>query len=120
MMQKMMTMSPCTSMFTPSSSFMAEQDPKRDDLVQSVMEDAEHKFSMQSAPVQKRVTITIMMTGTPREKSASIAEVGGARQLAEAYGQYQLKTLCELQNNYGENIDTICDLIAGANKHLTI
>lgn len=120
MMQKMMTMSPCTSMFAPSSSFMAEQDPKRDDLVQSVMEAAEHKFSMQAAPVQKRVTITIMMSGAPCEKSASAVEIGGARQLAEAYGQYQLKTLCELQNTYGDNVDTICDLIAGANKHLTI
>lgn len=120
MMKKMMTMAPCTSMFTPSSSFMAEQDPKREDLVQNVMEDAESKFSMQTAPMQKRVTITIMMTGAPREKAASVAEVNGARQLAEVYGQYQLKTLCELQNRYGDSIDTMCDIIAGANKHLTI
>lgn len=123
MVQKMMTMSPCTSMFAPSSSFMAEQDPKREDLVQNVMEDAERKFSIHGEPARKRITITIMMSGgAPQEKSASIAEIEGARQLAEVYGQYQIRTLCDLQDRMHdkENIDMVCDLIAGANKHLTI
>lgn len=125
MISKMMSMAPCTSMFTPSSEFMAEQDPKRGDLVQNVMESMERKFSTKVEPVQHRVTTIIIKSGSADSssaeefvKSAAAQQVDmqKAAQLAEAYGQYQIRALCDIKNEYGDAAEQLCDLVVGGNS----
>lgn len=129
MMKKMMSMSPCTSLFRPSSEFMAEQDPKRGDLVQKVMDTMEDKFSLRQEPAQRRVvTIVIKMASVLEraerldefEKSAAYHSVNSdnAKQLAEVYGQYQIRALCDMRDTFGDAVDNACDLVVGANTAL--
>jgi hypothetical protein len=97
---------------------MAECDPKKEDLVQNVMDDAEDKFSMDAEPVKQRVIkITITASKAPEiiVKKASFSKQ--ASDLAEAYAQYQIRALCDIQNvdKYTEFVDNICDLVVGSN-----
>lgn len=123
MLPRIMTMAPCTSIFTPSSEFMAERDPKRGDLVQNVMDSMENKFSMKQAPMTQRVTTIVIRCSAPKvvcrmQKSAAVANdefENAAQQLAEAYGQYQIRALCDMENWYGDQVHNICDSVVGSN-----
>lgn len=129
MMGRMMIMKPCTSLFAPSSEFMAEQDPKRGDLVQSVMDSIEDKFSTKSEPMGQRVmTIVIRATTAPRivcrmDKQASVAGnqlMEKAAQLAETYAQYQVRALCDMQKWYGDQVNNLVDVVAGSNSGIIV
>lgn len=112
------SMIPCCSMFQAGSRFMAECDPKKEDLVQNVMDDAEDKFSMDAEPVKQRVIkITITASKTPEIIVKKASFVKQATDLAEAYAQYQIRALCDIQNvdKYTEFVDNICDLVVGSN-----
>lgn len=126
-MRKVMTMTPITDSFCGASEFMRSQDPKREDLVQNFMDEAEQKFSTRPEAVRQRV-ITIMIrikvpggSSDVREKiekaANSSASLEQAQELAEAYGQYQLKSLCEQEDMHGDsfNRDYAADLVAGSN-----
>lgn len=118
MLSCMSSVVPCCSMFQAGSRFAAECDPKKEDLVQNVMDDAEEKFSMDAEPAKQRVIrITITTTKAPEVivKKSSFAKQ--AYDLAEAYAQYQVRALCDIQNvdKYAGVVDNICDLVVGSN-----
>jgi hypothetical protein len=82
------------------------------------MDDAEEKFSMDAEPAKQRVIrITITTTKAPEVivKKSSFAKQ--AYDLAEAYAQYQVRALCDIQNvdKYAGVVDNICDLVVGSN-----
>ena len=123
MAQRMMIIRPHTSLFAPSSEFMAEQDSKKDDLVQNVMDAMEDKFSVKEEPMKQRVTTVIIRVSSPRvvcrmvkAASAAPAELQKAAQLAEVYGQYQVRALCDMKNLFGEQVENLCDVVVGSNS----
>lgn len=126
MMPRMLTMTPCTHLFTPSCELDAEDDPKRNDLVSNVMESAEEKFSIREAPVKQRVIrITISMSPSAKDpevefKKAANADVNvnHAEELCSSYAQYQLETLSAMRKLHGDSVvnDTTFDFVAGANS----
>lgn len=123
MAQRMMIIRPHTSLFAPSSEFMAEQDSKKDDLVQNVMDAMEDKFSVKEEPMKQRVTTVIIRVSSPRvvcrmvkAASAAPAELQKAAQLAEVYGQYQIRALCDMKNLFGEQVENLCDVVVGSNS----
>lgn len=129
LVNKMMSVCPCTSLFRPSSEFMAEQDPKRGDLVQNVMDSMENKFSLKQGPVQQRVITIVIKTASVLDRADRLSEfnksaaattvnLDSAQQLAEAYGQYQIRTLCDMRESFGDAVDNVYDLVAGANTAL--
>lgn len=129
MMSKMMSMTPCTSLFYPSSESVASMDPKRDDLVQNVMEDMEQKFSVKEAPIKRRVMTIIIKSGSFNDNKASefmktaaaqAVPYENAKTLAEVYGQYQLSALCSIKDIYGDNTEDLCDLVVGGNNGINI
>lgn len=121
----MFHMTPVTHMFSPCSEFAAEQDCKRGDLVQNVMDSAEAKFSMKEVPARRRVVTIIVKAadaGSHREEGlmkAASSEVNleKAAALAQGYGQYQLSSLCAMRDIIGEASmgENIYNIVAGSN-----
>ena len=125
MVPKMFMMRPCTEEFCAGDEWSASTDRGRGDLVQNVMDKAEDKFSIQEGPVRKRVIqITIVQNMGPDnadaefDKAASaVADSYAAQDLAETYGQYQLRALCDIDRfNPGTVTDRTCSMIAAANS----
>jgi hypothetical protein len=125
MVPKMFMMRPCTEEFCAGDEWSASTDRGRGDLVQNVMDKAEDKFSIQEGPVRKRVIqITIVQNmGSDNadaefDKAASVvADSYAAQDLAETYGQYQLRALCDIDRfNPGTVTDRTCSMIAAANS----
>lgn len=118
---------PMMNDFHADSEYSAEHDPKRDDLVQKFMDKAEEKFSIEAAPMRRRITIVIMCSSASPsdvkhevEKAASCYNdpEGNAIKLAAAYGQYQAAALSDMRDILGTDAvgDHVYDIIAGANS----
>lgn len=126
MASRIMTIRPITSEFAGGSDFRCENDPGNSDLVQNFMNKAEEKFSLRDDHVKRRVlTIVIRISipdhsvGEKLEKAAScMVSHDQASTLAEAYGQYQIRALCDIDNRHGESVvnDNMYDIVAGANS----
>lgn len=119
--------SPIMSEFCGSSDYVCKQDPKQADLVQNFMDKAEDKFSIEAEPVKRRVltiVIKVAIPGSTEEKfnKAASANVSynDASALANAYGQYQIRALCDIRDRKGADFinDSTYDMIAGANSVL--
>lgn len=122
-----LSMTSYTPCFEPSSRFMAESDMCNHDSVQKVMDGIEDKFSMKEEPVKTRVTAIIIKKGsfnkdvsTQLTKSASSYIDPAAKELANAYGQYTIRALCDLKETYGDNVYNLCDVIVGSNIGLSV
>lgn len=121
--RKVYTMVPCTDAFAAGSEFASECDPKRDDLVQKVMDKAEDKFSVKDEPSRKRVLRIIIKAGSVNrdgafEKAAAAkCDTQKAMDLSEAYGQYQLRSLVDMKDMHGDAInDNTYDMVVSANS----
>lgn len=121
--RKVYTMVPCTDSFAAGSEFASERDPKQGDLVQKMMDNAEDKFSVADEPARKRVLRIIIKAGSVNregafEKAASAqCDLQKATDLAEMYGQYQLRSLVDMRDMHGEAInDRTYDMVASANS----
>lgn len=128
MMSKVMSILPMTSMFRSGSDFASEQDCHCGDLVQKFMDKAEDKFSISTEPVTRRVMTIIIKAGSTNnsavaefEKAASLnVDENKAHDLAMAYGQYQIRALCDMRDRHGDDMlgENVYDLVAGANSVL--
>lgn len=128
MMGRMMSMMPITDSFRSDGEFSRERDPGQHDLVQNFMDKAEEKFSTSPEHVKGRVLTIVIRIKMPGGSSDDVEEkmhkaassnvsYESASQLADAYGQYQLRALCDIEDNQYDkfNSDYMCDLVAGAN-----
>lgn len=120
MLSTMSSVIPCCSMFSAGSQFASDCDFKKDDLVQNVMDDAEDKFSVHEEPVKTRTIRIIIATSGPVQqvtitKKASYSSQ--AQDLAEAYAQYQVRALCDINELDKRNgsVENMCDIIVGSN-----
>lgn len=126
MAPRMLTMAPCTEMFAPCGAMDADDDPKKQDLVDNVMDKAEEKFSIKEGPVKRRViriTITLVPGASDPDvefkKAASApVNVAHAEELCSTYGQYQLAALSAIRSIHGDSVvnDSTFDFVAGANS----
>lgn len=116
---------PCADCFSACSDYKASRDPKNDEI-QNLMDSAEQKFSVQEEPVRRRVLKITISIGLPsatqlqnrvKEAAAADASYNNCLELAQAYGQYQAKALCDI-SNYHTITDNMIDTIAGANTIL--
>lgn len=117
---------PCADCFSASSDYKANIDPKNDEI-QNLMDIAEEKFSIQQEPVRKRIIrITISIGGNPsvdklenqvKEAASANASYNDCVELAQAYGQYQIKALSDI-SNYHEITPNMIDTVAGSNTIL--
>lgn len=127
-MSNMLTISPCTSLFRPCGEIVAESDPKRCDLVQNVMDEAEEKFSVRAEPVHRRVVTIIIKAaadntyGIKRQEAfvkaaTAEADIEKAAALANMYGQYQIGALCAMRDMLENQAlgDNVYDMIAAGN-----
>lgn len=122
----LMTMTPMTNEFAGGSDFKCSCDPKHNDFVQNFMNKAEEKFSIKAEPLKKRVLTIVIRVTIPGsaveeklEKAASSAvSFKAASNLAEAYGQYQVRALCDMKDRHGDTVinDNTYDIVAGANS----
>lgn len=126
MMGNMTTVKPVTHLFEAGSEFAAEQDPCHDDFVQKFMDRAEEKFSVRTEPVQRRVLTIIIKAASDTasaefEKAAALdVDMNKAVDLANTYGQYQIRALCDMREMLGDDSlnEDVYDLVAGANSVL--
>jgi hypothetical protein len=127
MMSTMMPFPSMMSEFCGSSDRACCNDPKHADLVQNFMDKAEDKFSIEAEPVKQRVltiVIKIAMPGAVEDKFQKAASYNvsykDAAALANAYGQYQVRALCDIRDRKGADFinDNTYDMIAGANSVL--
>ena len=128
MMGHMMSMTPMTDSFCCDGEYSRERDPGHHDLVQNFMDKAEEKFSSNPEHVKNRVLTIVIRIKLPGGSDGDVEEKMNkaassdvpyqmARELANAYGQYQLQALSDIKANLGNefNEDYMCDLIAGSN-----
>jgi hypothetical protein len=115
------------SEFCGSSDRACCNDPKQADLVQNFMDKAEDKFSIEAEPVKQRVLTIVIKVAIPgavedKFQKAAAADVSykDASALANAYGQYQIRALCDIRDRKGADFinDNTYDMIAGANSVL--
>ena len=127
MMGSVMSVRPLTQEFAGSSDFCCSQDPHRSDFVQNFMDRVEDKFSLEPEPVKRRILTIVIRVSVPGsvedklQKAASYdVSYDSARALANAYGQYQVRALCDMQERRGSDFLTpgMFDLVAGANSVL--
>lgn len=126
MVMDMGSILPCADHFAACSDYKASKDPKNDEI-QDLMDQAENKFSIQQGPVRQRViriTITIGQPASPeslenrvKEAASCDASYDNCLELAQAYGQYQARALCDI-NTYHNVDDNMIDTIASANTVL--
>lgn len=127
MLSQLHTIIPYSDCFSACSDYKASRDEKND-IIQEVMDEAEQKFSIKEEPVRNRVIrITISIGGKlpsadklesqVKEAAAADASYNDCVQLAQAYGQYQIKALSDI-NNYHNINDNMIDTVAGANTIL--
>lgn len=120
-------MRPITDQFRASSNFMSDMD-QGNDGIQKLMDKVEDKFSMQSEPVRRRVIRITITCGVPdselserlQKNASSDADQWECRKLANAYAQYQIRALCDIQDKLGESAvnDNLIDTVAAANSAL--
>lgn len=117
-----LTMVPITDEFKASSRFMSSTDSKND-TVQNIMDKAQDKFSIEPDKATKRIIRITITCGKSNNKdkdfdkeAANVSEQQ-CRELASAYGQYQLRALCDMQDINGSDSITAntLDLITSAN-----
>lgn len=126
MIMNMGSIVPCADCFQACSDYKASRDSKNDDI-QNIMDGIEDKFSMKQEPVRGRIiriTITIGGKASPdhlenrvKEAASCEASYDDCHELAQAYGQYQARALCDI-SNYHEVNDNLIDTIASANTVL--
>lgn len=125
MVPRMFSMRPCTEEFRAGSEWSSDCDPGKSDLIQNVMDKAEDKFSVKDGPVRRRVIqITIIQGGLPENADVEFDKAAAAGvsdedalDLAETYGQYQLRSLCDIEQlNPGSVTDATHRMVAGANS----
>lgn len=132
---------PVTSQFRAGSSFMADHDPcprcpEGGDPVDKMMDSAEEKFSLAGDHPKYRVVHHMTKDDAededddaeeeekPRKRKRNKKEEEDtdeeekAAALAEAYGQYQIRALCDMKDLHGENFlqDNVYPMLAGANR----
>lgn len=115
---------PVTSHFRAGSEFMSNNSCGncRGDEVEDLMHTVEKDFSMNEPYVRTRVIyVDRDKNSSGREKNKSNGkESEKAANLAECYGQYQIRALCDMNNLHGSQFvtDNLCDMVAGANTGL--
>lgn len=124
---------PVTSHFRMGSAFMDDHchGNCRGDEVDDLMDKAEHDFSMHAEPVRTRIIFRDSYEGSKKKEDESDSSRGEkkkkddkdiekAANLAECYGQYQIRALCDMQQLHGSDFvsDSLCDMVAGANTGL--
>lgn len=99
-----------TDLMASDSDYVSECDPGKKDLVQGLMDRADQEFGLD--PERSRPRITIMLVqGGQDEGMKCAAELhtprtdGLARNLADAYGGYQLQALQDMQKIAGIELD---------------
>lgn len=116
---------PCADCFQSCSDYKASKDPKND-MVQNLMDVAEDKFSIKQEPIRRRVINITISIGIPsaerlenqvKEAASCDASYDNCLDLAQAYGQYQARALCDI-SNYHDVDGNMIDTIASANTVL--
>lgn len=122
-----MTSMPMLSDFCGSSDYVCKQDPKDGDLVQNFMDRAEEQFSIEAEPVKQRILTIVIKVAIPgsteakfNKAASSNVSYNDAAALANAYGQYQVRALCDIRDRKGADFinNSTYDLVAGANSVL--
>lgn len=126
---------PVTSQFRMGSSFLSDSlphsTPSGGDPVDKMMDSAEEKFSLGGEHLNHRVMKTEedeeeleereekkTERRKRRGKKEEDEEEEKAAALAEAYGQYQIRALCDMKELHGENFLSpgVFPLVASANR----
>lgn len=120
------------NMFDADNEFSAQCDPGRSDVINELMSRADDKFATDPEAVKNRVTLIIIKSGSNLDidehreacnaadkqqiKSASVD--ARAEVLAEAYAQYQLSAIQDIENIKGASFDEAQRLVlVGHNAH---
>lgn len=102
---------------------IAGYDTGCDDEVQKIMDAAGEKFRVETEPASQRIIqITIRQTTVNKPKCDDMsksAALGGAKQLAEAYGQYVAGALLDYTELTGNDVpDDTLTMLAAANRNI--
>lgn len=124
---KITKMIPVTSHFSAGGSHCCESDCCGKDEIDQLMDSAEEKFGTEDENVKIRIIYRTKDKSDDEDekpkkhKEESEEEQEKAANIAECYGQYQIRALCDIKNMHGSNAfnDSMYDLIAGANKGIS-
>lgn len=131
---KITKMIPVTSNFSAGGPHCDTTSCCGQDEIDKMLSDAEESFSTQDEPVKVRIiyrTTNSKSDDDNKEKSEKDEKKDDddkdekkqekAANIAECYGQYQIRALCDIRNLHGSNAfsDSMYDLIASANKGIS-
>jgi len=120
------------NMFDADSEFSSSCDPARSDLINEMMSKADERFAVDPEGVKNRVTVIIIKQGSNlnidqyradcvaagKELVKNASFDARASVLAEAYAQYQLSAITDIENIKGASIDEAQRLVfIGHNAH---
>jgi hypothetical protein len=99
-------------MFNPGDSLCEIADPCNTDAIDEVMKKLTEKFSCKVEPVRKRVVITIIKSGSAKNREFREASEAKLNKYATTYLAYQLNTMFNIakQENLCDNNEVNTDL----------